>query len=131
MAEEDSRVSQALKEARDDIAFIKDEVVIINDALKSSAISTVSGAAASATSAAIEAKLDTMTRDIESQSQRITQFYDDSTGLMETQLSKLMDLEKASMKQNTALATLSSATETLASALQVHNETVEELNKLR
>jgi uncharacterized phage infection (PIP) family protein YhgE len=124
-------VSQALKEARDDIAFIKDEVVIINDALKSSAISTVSGAAASATSAAIEAKLDTMTRDIESQSQRITQFYDDSTGLMETQLSKLMDLEKASMKQNTALATLSSATETLASALQVHNETVEELNKLR
>ncbi len=124
-------MSQALKEARDDIAFIKDEVVIINDALKSSAISTVSGAAASATSAAIEAKLDTMTRDIESQSQRITQFYDDSTGLMETQLSKLMDLEKASMKQNTALATLSSATETLASALQVHNETVEELNKLR
>ena len=51
--------------------------------------------------------------------------------MMETQLSKLMDLEKASMKQNSELATLSSTTETLAAVLRVNNATVEELNKLR
>ncbi|CAG0912749.1 unnamed protein product [Notodromas monacha] len=134
-ASPDSDVSATLRDARNDIAFIKDEVVIINDALKTSAVVSSSGGADPSKVleeiAGLKSKLATVSSGLDDQGKRIAQLYDDSTELMEAQLSKLMELEKNSLKQGGVLVGMAEQTESILSALPAHNETIVELNKLR